>query len=146
MIDRAAQRSREFFASGYYCAESVLLAIAEAKDIHSDLIPAIATGFCSGTARTCGTCGAVSGAIMGLNLLTGRNSPQESVEENYAAVRKLIKAFERKFGSTNCRELTGCDLGTEKGHEFFRAHNMIEQCQQYAEAATRIAMTLIKQL
>ena len=91
-------------------------------------------------------CGALSGAIMGLNLLTGRNSPQKSTEENYAAVRQLIEAFEREFDSTNCRELTGCDLGTEKGHEYFRAHNMIEQCHQYAETATRIAMTLIKQL
>ena len=136
MIDRAAQRSREFFASGFYCAESVLLAIAEAEGIHSDLIPGIATGFCSGIARTCGTCGALS----------GRNSPQESAEENYAAVRELIKIFEREFGSTNCQELTGCDLGTEKGHERFRAHNMVEQCYQYAETATRIAMTLVKKL
>ena len=143
MIDRVAQRSREFFDSGYYCAESVLLAMAEAKDIASDLIPRIATGFCSGTSRTCGVCGAVSGAIMGLGLLTGRSSPNESVEESYVATRRLIDMFENKFGSTNCRELIDCDLSTGEGQRTFKANNLIEQCKEYAGEATRMAMSLI---
>ena len=44
------------FASGLYCAESTLISLAEAQGIESDLLPGIATGFCSGMARTCGTC------------------------------------------------------------------------------------------
>ena len=43
-----AQRSEELFQSGWYCAESVLLAIAEAHGIESEIIPKIATAFCSG--------------------------------------------------------------------------------------------------
>jgi len=39
-----ANRSRQLFESGYYCAESVLLAVAESQGIKSDLIPKIATG------------------------------------------------------------------------------------------------------
>jgi C_GCAxxG_C_C family probable redox protein len=145
MIDRAAQRSRELFGSGLYCAESVLLAIAEEKGVHSDLIPKIATGFCSGMARTGRVCGAVSGAIMGLSLFTGRSSPGGPVEENYALVRKLIRMFEDRFGTTSCRELIRCDLGTEEGQRFFREHDLIEQCKRYAEEATRITMTLLEE-
>jgi hypothetical protein len=52
VIDQVASKSREHFISGYYCAESVLLAVSEAKGIQSDLIPKIASGFCSGMART----------------------------------------------------------------------------------------------
>jgi dihydrofolate reductase len=37
----------------------VLLAIAESQGIQPDLIPRIATGFCSGISRTGGMCGAV---------------------------------------------------------------------------------------
>ncbi len=143
MINTAAQRSGELFESGYFCAESVLLAIAEAKGIQSDLIPGIATGFCSGVARTCGVCGAVSGGIMSLSLLTGRSSPDESVEENYAAVQKLLSAFEGKFGSTNCQELIACDLGTKEGQEIYEANNLDEQCKRYTEEATRLAMQLL---
>ena len=144
MIDKVSGRSRELFDSGYYCAESVLLAIAEGKGIQSSLIPKIATGFCSGLSRTCSLCGAVSGAIMALNLFTGRSYPGESVEDNYAAVRKLLGMFEKKFGSTNCRRLTGCDLSTEEGQESFKANNLEEQCKRYTEEAARMAMLLIE--
>lgn len=54
MNEQAAKKSRELFNSGYYCAESVLMAIAESRNVQSDLMPRIATGFCSGMARTGG--------------------------------------------------------------------------------------------
>ena len=144
MMDRAARKNKELWESGYYCAESVLLALAEEQGIQSGLIPRIATGFCSGVARSCGTCGAVSGAIMGLSLFNGRSLPDESVEEIYTIVRELMGVFAEKFGSINCQELIGCDLGTDEGQEFFRANNLREQCGQYVEEATRMAAQLME--
>ena len=144
MSDRAAKRSRELFDSGYYCAESVLLAIAENKGITSELIPKISTGFCSGISRTCGLCGAVAGGMLALNIMTGRNSPHESVEKNYAIVRKFIEIFESEFGSTNCRQLTGCDLGTQEGQKKFYSGDQMEKCKDYTEEAARMAMSLIE--
>jgi len=52
MTEKTAQRSGELFDSGFWCAESVLLAVAESKGIKSDIIPKIATGFCAGISRT----------------------------------------------------------------------------------------------
>ncbi len=144
MNEQVAKRSRELFQSGFYCAESVLMAVAERRHIQSDLIPRIATGFCSGMARTGGQCGAVSGAMLAINLFTGRQSPTESVDGNYALVRDLMKQFEERFGSTNCRQLLGCDLGTPEGQRFFKANQLIEHCVDYAEAATQIAMSLLE--
>jgi C_GCAxxG_C_C family probable redox protein len=145
MIDKISQRAGELFQSGYYCAESVLLAIAESKGIESEFIPRIATGFCGGLARTCGMCGAVSGGVMAISLFTGRNSPSESVLPAYDTVRKLLEIFEASFGSTNCRDLTGCDLGTDKGQNYFKTNNLMAQCTRYTEEATRIVMSLIKE-
>jgi len=45
--DQTARRSGELFDQGFCCAESVLQAVAESRDIHSDLIPRIATGLCA---------------------------------------------------------------------------------------------------
>lgn len=146
MSEQAPQRSRELFQSGFFCAESVLLAIAESQGIQSDLIPRIATGFCSGISRTGGMCGAVSGAIMGIGLVVGRDSPAESVEPAYTLVQKLIRAFEEQYGSVNCRQLIGCDLATESGQRYFMENNLMESCLQYAEGATRIAVSLIAEL
>ena len=143
MSEQAPQRSLELFRSGFFCAESVLQAIAENQGIQSDLIPRIATGFCSGISRTGGMCGAVSGGIMGIGLVAGRDSPAESLEPAYTLSQKLISAFEKQYGSINCRQLIGCDLATESGQHYFMENNLMESCLQYAEGATRLAITLI---
>jgi C_GCAxxG_C_C family probable redox protein len=145
MSEQASQRSLELFKSGYFCAESVLLAIAENQGIQSELIPKIATGFCSGISRTGGMCGAVSGAIMGINLVAGRSSPSESIEFCYTLTQKLIDHFERQYGSVNCRQLIGCDLATEEGQRYFMENHLMERCLQYAEGATRMAISLISE-
>jgi len=90
-------------------------------------------------------CGAVSGAIMAINVFLGRNLPAEPVDKSYMAVKKLINMFEGKFGSTNCKQLTGCDLGTEEGQRTFKLNNIIEKCRNYVEEATRIAMSIIEE-
>lgn len=141
MIDRAARKSRELFESGYYCAESVLLAITGEKGIQSEFIPKIATGFCSGMARTGRQCGA---GIMSLGIFSGRSGAGEDVDANYEMVRNLIASFESKFGSTTCKGLLGCDLGTEEGQIITYEHDLLENCYQFTEEATRMAMGILE--
>jgi C_GCAxxG_C_C family probable redox protein len=143
-VDRAADRGKALFKSGYLCAESVLLAVAEWKGVESELIPRIATGFCSGLARSCNLCGAVSGSVMAIGLLSGRDSPEETVEDCYGLVQAFVACFEARFGSTNCQQLVGCDLNTERGQAFFREHNLLEQCAGYVEGATRMVIELVE--
>ena len=118
--------------------------MAESKNVRSELIPKIASGFCGGIARTSGICGAVSGAVMAISIFYGRGLPDEPIDKSYVPVRKLIETFENEFGSTNCRELTGCDLGTDKGRKRYFATNMLERCRGYTEEATRMAMSIIE--
>jgi C_GCAxxG_C_C family probable redox protein len=117
--------------------------VAESKGIHSELIPRIATGFCGGMARTGNICGAVSGAVMAINICYGRSDAESSTEKNYAKVREMIGRFEEKFGTVNCRELIGCDLATPEGQEFFKANNIIARCKHFSQEATRMAMRII---
>jgi C_GCAxxG_C_C family probable redox protein len=131
------------FIAGLYCAESVVSTVAENLGIESPLIPGIATGFCSGMARTSGTCGALTGGILGLNLALGRNTSAESVESNYAAVQTLVEKFQENFGSTNCKELLGCNLGTEEGQQAFNAKNLGNRCQKFTGKAAEIAISII---
>ena len=143
MIENTANRSKELFKSGLYCAESVLLSIAEAKGIESPLIPRIATGFCSGISRSFNLCGAVSGAIMAISIFTGRDTPEESVEHCYSLIQELLTRFTEKFESSNCYELIKCDLNTAEGQKIFVENNLEVKCLQFAEDATRIAFELI---
>lgn len=139
----AAERARAHFDSGYFCAESVLLAVAEQAGIRSPLIPAIATGFCNGVARTWGTCGALNGAIMAVNLVCGRRRPGDPVADNYAAVRRLVEQFGRTCGATQCSELLGCDLDTAEGKRVYRDNRLQSQCREYVASATRMAAAIV---
>ena len=136
----APERSRQLFDSGLFCAESVLQAAAEHFQIKSELIPRIATGFCSGLARTKGTCGAVSGAILAINLISGRNTPEQSFETNYVHVQNFLKKFRDKYKTICCPELIPCDISTTEGLKRFRALNLIETCKQIVEDATAMVL------
>lgn len=89
-------------------------------------------------------CGAVSGTVMAISLLTGRKSPQDSEAENYALVRDLLEGFQNRFGSTNCFELVGCDLSTEEGHAYFKENKLRERCMGFAEEAARMASAFLE--
>ena len=120
--------------------------MSESKGIQSELIPKIATGLCSGFSRTNGLCGAISGAVLVLNLFFGRDDAldDEKKEINYLKVQQFLQQFEGKFGSTNCQVLTGCDLSTEEGLEKFETDNLDEQCKEYVEETTKTVMSLIE--
>jgi C_GCAxxG_C_C family probable redox protein len=118
--DPVAVRSGALFASGMYCAESVLQAVAEAHGESHPLIPRIATGFCGGVSRTAGMCGALAGGIMALGMLTGRSTPEDRKDLCYALVYRLVGRFREQFGSTSCTDLLGCDLSTAEGARYFQ--------------------------
>jgi hypothetical protein len=50
-----ARRAGDLFDSGLNCAESLLVAFAEECGIDCPAFPGVATGFCAGVSRTCGT-------------------------------------------------------------------------------------------
>jgi len=81
---------------------------------------------------------------MAINLIFGRSEPDESVEKNYALVKKMVHIFENEFGSTNCKELIGCDLGTKEGQHRFTSGKLISKCKRMTEEATRIALSIIE--
>lgn len=136
--EQLAERSGMLFDSGLFCAESVLKAAAELKGLKSELIPRMATGLCSGVSRTCGMCGAVSGAVLAIGAFAGRDDPSQSVNAAYERVQGFVSAFKADFGSTNCSDLIGCDLGTEQGQRFFRENKLRDRCRHITVQAARI--------
>jgi len=119
--------------------------VAESNTVESDLIPRIATGFCSGISRTCGLCGAVSGAILAVSMLFGRDSPDQPLDTIYSMVQQMLERFERTFGETGCKELIGCDLRTAEGQKTYLTENLYENCKSYIEEATRMVIQIIEE-
>ena len=143
--ETVGQAAENYFKGGFYCAESVVASLTEAFGIHSELFPKAATAFCSGMARTCGTCGALTGAMMGLSAVLGRTSPDESVDKVYEATQQLTRRFEEAFGSRNCHEILGCDLGTPEGQATFKNENLRDGCIKIAGRAAEMAEAIVSE-
>lgn len=129
--------------SGLHCAEAVVNALAKAQSIDSELVPKMATAFCGGMSLTCGTCGALTGAVMGISLSLGRSSVRDSAGVAYAAAGELVRTFENEFGSRNCDQLLGCDISTAEGRATFYQDRLSTRCERYTFRAAEIAATLI---
>lgn len=101
MNETIEQKALEYFSSGYVCSEAVLKAVAEKHGIDSPLIPAIASGFGSGMARTeHGLCGALSGGIMALSLLQGRKNASQRMC-SITMYRRFKSTLKRHLGRVN---------------------------------------------
>jgi len=74
--------------------------------------------------RTAGPCGALTGGIMAIGILSGRNSADDSHKKCFALTERLVHDFEEHFGSTNCSDLLGCDISTKEGDAVFKAGNL----------------------
>lgn len=144
-VSSARKSAENSFADGFYCAESVVLALASAQGIESELLPRIASAFCSGMSRTCGTCGALTGAVMGISLGLGRSKAGDSVQPTYLATQRLVQKFEQEFGARDCDVLLGCDLNTPEGQAMFRENRLGERCAKYTSRAAEIAARIISE-
>ncbi|MDH5182054.1 MAG: C-GCAxxG-C-C family protein [Gammaproteobacteria bacterium] len=127
-----------------YCAETVLKTVADNHQIQSPLIPRIATGLCSGMARSNGPCGAMTGGILALNLFYGRDTPAQGVERSYAAVQELIERFQEAHGNLHCHDLLGCDLNTAEGQQCYRDQQLNRRCASFADKTIELVEAIIK--
>lgn len=139
---RVEERAKQLFRSNLYCAESVLKAIAEEAGIDSPLIPRIASGFCGGVARTGEICGAVTGGVMALSLMYGRDRAEDSIAGVYSKVQQLQAEFKKECGSVNCFELIDCDLSTAEGHRAFIERGLHKKCLRFTGLAASLAAQL----
>ena len=131
------------FLSGFNCAESVLLALAERQGVESTLIPRIATPFGGGVARSASICGCVTGALMGIGMKHGRMRETEDRLKAYAVAENFMSAFERRFGSLICYELIGCDFHTPEGHKRFEELKE-SRCANFVKGAVEIMLEMQK--
>ena len=141
-IHSAQSKAEEAFDGGLYCAESVVRALMGASE-DADLLTRAATGFCSGMARTCGPCGALSGAIIGIGHVLGRAHAGKPVAAAYSAVQDLVGEFEQIFGARDCSRLLGCDLGSPQGQAIFREHQLHRRCREFTARAAELATAAI---
>ena len=112
-----SKQAVERFRKGFNCSQAVLSVYAEEFGLCRETALKIACGFGGGMGRMARTCGAVTGAFMVIGLKYGNVDANEKVikEKTYGLVREFARRFEKRNGSSICKELLGCDISGQEG-------------------------------
>ena len=107
------------FGEGYNCAQAVLATAGAARGLPRATAIKVAQAFGGGMGRTGNVCGAVTGALMAIGLQCSAKDGQDNAakEKAHALTQEVLKRFQAKHGSLNCRDLIGCDLSTPEGRK-----------------------------
>ena len=137
-----AEQAREYFTSGYNCAQSVFLAYRDITDIDEVLAATISAPFGGGMGRLREVCGAVSGMTMAAGFIAPNSQPNDNENKKncYATVQALAEEFRAENGSIICRELLGLAQQKDDPTPSPRTGEYYKRrpCAEYVAIAARI--------
>lgn len=97
------------------CSQSVLGAIKEVLGNIDDEVYRAGSGLGGGLGRMGDICGALTGAVMAVSAIAGREyshrDNDQAKEITMEMARDLHKLFKREYGSTNCRDIQAKIIG-----------------------------------
>ncbi|MFI3277778.1 MAG: C-GCAxxG-C-C family protein [Rikenellaceae bacterium] len=108
-VNQRVSAARDYFAKGYNCAQSVVLAFEDIMELDENSLATLAAPFGGGLGRLREVCGAVSGMALVAGKLVPCYDPSDaqSKKDNYTFVQSLCGEFRSANGSIVCRELLG---------------------------------------
>ena len=137
-----AEQAREYFTSGYNCAQSVFLAYRDITGIDDVLAATISAPFGGGMGRLREVCGAVSGMTMVAGFIAPNSQPNDNENKKncYATVQALAEEFRAENGSIICRELLGLAQQKDDPTPSPRTGEYYKRrpCAEYVAIAARI--------
>jgi len=119
ILDRAGSLAAEYEARYRGCAQSVLAALQDVFDMRDDEVFKAASGLSGGSGLSgMGSCGALSGGVMAIGILFGRernefDDPGGKRMVAYRLASQLCDRFAEAYGSVVCREIQTVHLGRE---------------------------------
>ncbi len=106
------EKARNLNESGYNCAQAVACAFLDRIDMDEKTLFAILEGFGGGMGGRLATCGAVSGAVAIVSLLSSRGDVASGTKAaTYALVESLVAEFGVQNKSLVCKDLRGLETG-----------------------------------
>lgn len=117
MLEEVYRRAFNYEKENRGCAQSVLAALQDVFNIRNDEVFRAASALSGGCGLTThGTCGALSGAVMAMGMMFGRErSDFKDAEKKrliaYGMARRMAEKFEARYGSVVCCEIQTNYLG-----------------------------------
>ncbi|HHT80591.1 MAG TPA: C_GCAxxG_C_C family protein [Spirochaetales bacterium] len=128
------EKARALRSRGYNCAQAVACAFLDQVEVDEKTLFAIMEGFGGGMGGKQATCGAVSGAVAVLSLVSSKGDVSFGTKaDTYAAIAPLVSAFEVQNRSLVCKDLLGAETGVE-----------LRSCELCIEDAVRLTVKALE--
>lgn len=103
------------FKGGYNCCEAIVETFRKEASVNiDDNAFRLCSGFGGGIGHARDLCGAVTGSVMVINTLIGRDKPADKpLAEIYPVTLEFHKRFEAEFGSCKCGDLMQFEFNTK---------------------------------
>jgi len=134
----------------HHCAQSAFKSLAEQFGFENDVIMKALTPM-PGIGERGETCGAITGAMLALGIVYGREKPDdwETFRNSLGPANRLCDGFEEKYGSTRCGEILECEFGKRydlldpDDQAEFVAAGATAKCTEVVRTAVQLAAELI---
>lgn len=115
--------------------------------IECDCVPRVASGFGGGIGKQGEVCGALTGGVMVIGLLKGRQAAQDSdaKQATYVLAAEFVRKFQDENGALNCRDLLQLDIADDGDMRTYREKDMKDHvCTLAVRNAIRILFELVE--
>ena len=113
---------------GLNCSQALLTVFGEQYGIDAETAKMLGRPWGGGMGRLAGTCGYLTGAILVLAQAFNHNDDEgRAREEVFKTVRELFSRFEKRRGTTSCKELLGADISTERGLKKIQEEQLVKK-------------------
>jgi C_GCAxxG_C_C family probable redox protein len=156
MVEEAAKLGYQNEMQYWGCSQAVVSALIESFGIGGPDMLRISTVFAGGLARRGKTCGALSGGLIVIGFLAGRDDLDmwEQYERGMDYAGKLYQRFEERFGTTACAEIQKARFGNsfdllneEEKESFYEAGAHGENgCPKITQEGARLAAELVVEI
>jgi C_GCAxxG_C_C family probable redox protein len=146
------QKVDEYMQRSHHCAQSAFMALKEQFALDGEQVFRALTPL-PGIAERGETCGAVTGPLMALGLIYGRDIHQMDDWDRYQAsllpAGNFCEQFEQEFGTTLCHEVQEGEFGRcyrltdPKELQEFQNAGATEKCSAVVRSAVRMAAGVI---
>jgi C_GCAxxG_C_C family probable redox protein len=156
MVEEATKLGYRNEMEYWGCSQAVVSALIESFGIGGPDMLRISTVFAGGLARRGKTCGALTGGLIVIGFLAGRDDLEiwDQYERGMDYAGKLYQRFEKSFGTTACAEIQvarfgkSFDLLTEEGKQNFYdagAHSQ-NGCPEITQEGARLAAEIVVEI
>ena len=130
-VEAVRKKAHDYDFNCHGCSQAVVQSFLDVFEEGNTALFKAASPFAAGMSMTGNNCGALIGGLLVLGAVFGRTSMSDGMEgivEGIRPARRLVKHFQNRFGTVNCRDLTRTDLADPMQADAYFAGGGLEQC------------------